>query len=273
VTVRSIPAAAGSILKTSHEADMLQCIWKGRNMDQDRALTIKQEQFNAAMELYEQGSIYTGIGRLVSILVVSLQLFLLYLVSPLSLGVPGQILSFLAAYLAADFLNGLVHMYMDNNDNYESLAGPLIAAFHLHHRTPLYKPNPLLMVYFNESGSKVWLVGYLLAAAILIITIPMHPVVSTIMVYIGILSSVAEVTHYCCHVADTGIIRLINTSGVFMSKRHHARHHLADNVDYAFLSGLTDPLLNVIAKKFFRGYKTTTDLHYAAYTGRGTENR
>jgi hypothetical protein len=58
-----------------------------------------------------------------------------------------------------------------------------------------------------------------------------------------------------------------------MSKRHHARHHLADNVDYAFLNGLTDPLLNVIAKKLYPGYKDTTDLHYAAYTGKGTDNR
>lgn len=242
-------------------------------MTQDTALALKQQQFNAAMELYEKNSTYTGIGKLVSVLNVSLQAYLLYLVLPLSLGWPLQILAFFTAYLAADFLNGLVHMYMDNNDSYDSPAGPMIAAFHLHHRTPLYKKNPLPVVYFNESGSKVWLVGYLLAAAVLIVTTPVPPLVSTIIVYVGILSSFAEVTHYCCHVTDTRITRFINRSGIFMSKRHHARHHLADNVDYAFLNGLTDPLLNVIAKKFYPGYKSTTDLHYAAYTGKGTDNR
>jgi hypothetical protein len=239
----------------------------------DPALALKQMQFNAAMDLYENRSTYRGIGKLVSILVVSLQLLLLYLALPLSLGLPLQILSFLTAYLAADFLNGLVHMYMDNNDNYESPAGPLIAAFHLHHRTPLYKKNPLLLVYFNESGSKIWLVGYLLIAAILIGTASVPPVVSYVLMYIGILSSFAEVTHYCCHVTDSGMTRLINTSGVFLSKRHHARHHLADNVEYAFLHGFTDPILNVISKKLYRGYKHTTDLHYFNYTGKGTENR
>jgi len=242
-------------------------------MTQDPGLALKQQQFNSAMELHESGSTYTGIGKLVSILNVSLQLYLLYLLLPLSLGLPLQILAFFTAYLAADFLNGLVHMYMDNNDNYESPAGPMIAAFHLHHRTPLYKKNPLPVVYFNESGSKIWLVGYLLAAAVLIVTTPVHPVVSTIIVYVGILSSVAEVTHYCCHVTDTRITRIINRSGIFLSKRHHARHHLVNNVDYAFLNGLTDPLLNVIARKLYPGYKSTTDLHYAAYTGKGTDNR
>jgi hypothetical protein len=242
-------------------------------MIQDPALVLKQQQFNSAMELFEKKRIYTFIGKLVSILVVSLQFFLLYLVQPLSLGLPLQILSFFAAYLAADFLNGLVHMYMDNNDSYDSLAGPLIAAFHLHHRTPIYKTNPLPIVYFNESGSKVWLVGYLLSAAILINTKLLPPFIFWTLVYVGILSSFAEVTHYCCHVADSGITRLINRSGFFLSKQHHARHHLADNVDYAFLNGFTDPLLNIIAKKFYPGYKNTTDMHYAAYTGKGTENR
>lgn len=242
-------------------------------MIDDQVLTLKQQQFNAAMELYEQKSIYTGIGKVVSILVVSLQLLVLYLVLPLSLGAPLQVLSFFTAYLAADFLNGLVHMYMDNNGNYDSPVGPLIAAFHLHHRTPLYKEKTLPVVYFNESGSKIWLVGYLLAAALLIESAILPPFLSWTLAYIGIVSSFAEVTHYCCHVPDSGITRVINRSGVFLSKRHHARHHIADNVDYAFLNGLTDPLLNVIAKKFYRGYKNTTDLHYAAYTGKGTENR
>ncbi len=242
-------------------------------MTQDQALALKQTQFNAAMELFEQRSIYKGIGTLVSLLNVSLQVFLLYLVLPLSLGLLLQLLSFLAACLATDFLNGLVHMYMDNNDNYTSSAGPLIAAFHLHHRTPLYKENSLPIVYFNETGSKIWLVGYLLAAAFLIHAAVLPPFLSWTLMYVGILSSFAEVTHYCCHVPDTWATRFLNRSGIFLSKRHHARHHLADNVDYAFLNGFTDPLLNVIAKKLYPGYKKTTDLHYANYTGKGTDNR
>ena len=242
-------------------------------MVHDQALELKQNQFNAAMDLYENAGIYQMIGKAVSLTNVSLQVYLLYLVLPHSIGLPQQMLVFFAAYVAADFINGLVHMYMDNNDNYDSMAGPLIAAFHLHHRTPLYKKNNILLVYFNESGAKNWLVGYLLLAVILIKTLSIPPAISYLLAYIGILSSVAEVSHYCCHVVDSGITRSLRSIGLFLSKKHHARHHIADNVNYAFLNGLTDPILNMIARKYFRGYKNTTDLHYAAYTGSGTANR
>lgn len=242
-------------------------------MVQELALELKQSQFNAAMERYEQKSVYRMLGKMVSLANVSLQLFLLYLVLPLSIGAPLQISALFTAYVATDFLNGLVHMYMDNNDSYASPAGPLIAAFHLHHRTPLYKKNNILLVYFNESGAKNWLVGYLLPAVLLVKTASLHPVIAYIIVYIGILSSVAEASHYCCHVVDSGVTRSLRTAGLFLSKKRHARHHLEDNAQYAFLNGLTDPLLNIIARTFFRGYKNTPDRHYAAYTGVGTANR
>jgi hypothetical protein len=242
-------------------------------MDVDPALQIKQIQFNAAMALYEKSGVYKLISKSVSVANISLQLYLLYLILPLSLGLPLHVLAVLAAYPVTDFINGLVHMYMDSNDNYDSPAGPFIAAFHLHHRTPLYRKNNILLVYFNESGSKIWLVGYLLAAAVLIGTTPVHPVFAAIIVYVGILSSVAEVSHYCCHVTDSRTSRLLTHLGLFLPKKHHGRHHVADNVNYAFLNGMTDPLLNLIARKFSPGYKNTTDRHYAAYTGSGSANR
>jgi hypothetical protein len=246
---------------------------EGHVMTQIPVLEAKKLQFNTAMELYENAIVYQIIGKIVSLANVSLQLYLLWLVLPLSIGVPLQLAAFVAAYVLTDFLNGLVHMYMDNNDSYDSIAGPLIAAFHLHHRTPLYKKNPIPVVYFNESGAKNWLVGYLLLAAFLIKTSSVHPAISYILVYVGILSSVAEVSHYCCHTVDGRMTNLLRKAGLFLSKKHHARHHLEDNVQYAFLNGVADPLLNTIARTFFRGYKNTTDRHYAAYTGSGTANR
>jgi len=242
-------------------------------MSQGAALELKQKQFNAAMERYEKVGIYKAIYTAVSVANVSLQVYLLYLVLRYSIGATFQMLSFIAAYVAADFINGLVHMYMDGNDAYESPAGPLIAAFHLHHRTPLYKRNNLLIVYFNESGAKNWLVGYLLLAALLIRTAPVHPVLAYTLVYFGILSSAAEVSHYCCHVMDSRTVRYLRYFGLLLSKKHHGQHHISDNVNYAFLNGFTDPLLNVIARKFSGGYKNTTDKHYAMYTGSGTANR
>ncbi|MCX5856843.1 MAG: hypothetical protein NTZ57_02870 [Deltaproteobacteria bacterium] len=170
----------------------------------------------------------------------------------------------MVAYVLTDFINGLVHMYMDNNDRYDSVAGPLIANFHMHHKIPRYKRNNLLLVYFNETGSKVWLVGYLLAVSLLL-EVGLDPVVLYILVYIGILSSFAEVSHYLCHTSPAKMSIFLGNIGILLSKRHHAEHHIEDNTSYAFLNGFTDPLLNLIAARFYKGYKQTTDLHYLQY--------
>jgi len=242
-------------------------------MDRDTSLESKQRQFNAAMERYEQVAAWRIVGRVVSAANVSLQLYLLSTVWPASIGPWGQLLALALAWVVADFVNGLVHMYMDGNDAYESAVGPLIAAFHLHHRTPLYKRSNLLLVYFNESGAKLWLVGYLLLGAVALRAFAVPPLLAWVFVYVGILSSVAEVSHYCCHTVDSSWARWLGRAGLLLSMKHHAPHHREDNVNYAFLNGLTDPLLNLIARRFFRGYKGATDRHYATYTGSGTSNR
>jgi sterol desaturase/sphingolipid hydroxylase (fatty acid hydroxylase superfamily) len=175
-------------------------------------------------------------------------LHLAYRVWPQSIGAEWQALSFLVAYLITDFISGLVHMYMDNNDRYDSLAGPLIANFHLHHKIPLYKKNNLFIVYFNETGSKIWLVGYLLLLSFIQGRFDVHSIVAYTLVYIGILSSVAEVSHYLCHSSTSTMARFLGSADVLLSKRHHAIHHLQDNANYVFCNGWTDPLLNRIAE-------------------------
>lgn len=236
-------------------------------------LTEKQEQFNAAMELYNSKGGYHVFGVIVSIMNVSLQGYLLYRVWPLSIGAGRQLFSLIVAYLLADFINGLVHMYMDNNDRYDSIAGPLIANFHLHHKTPQYKRRNLLVVYFMESGSKVWLTGYLLLVVSLAGAANTGPTVSYILVYIGILSSIAEVSHYLCHSSISAAAGLLADCGLLLSKRHHARHHLQDNSSYAFLTGISDPLLDRIAAVCYKGYKGRSDLHYARYDAVESESR
>ena len=171
--------------------------------------------------------------------------------------------------MLADFVNGLVHLYMDSNDRYDSLAGPLVANFHLHHKTPRYEPHPLPVVYFIESGSKVWLVPCLTGVALLTMVDGISPLLLLVLVYTGILSSVAEVSHYLCHTSASPLAGFLGNCGILLSKRHHAAHHRQDNVSYAFLNGITDPILDRIAAKFAKGYKNHTDLHYAAYEGAG----
>jgi len=235
--------------------------------------TVKQQQFNAAMALYTSQSRYKVFGLLVSTTNISLQIYLLYRIWPVSIGPGWQVVTIVAAYLLTDFINGLVHMYMDNNDRYASLDGPLIANFHLHHKTPQYKKQNLLMVYFTETGSKVWLVGYLLLISALQATFGINPALLYTLVYIGILSSVAEVSHYLCHSSTSPIAVFLAKIGLLLSKRHHAQHHLQDNNGYAFLNGFTDPVLDLIAAACCKGYKQQTDLHYAQYITPDTESR
>lgn len=218
------------------------------------------------MELYENRAGYKLFGKCVAVANVSLQLFLLLRALEFSIGPVRQAAAVAAAYLAADFVNGLVHLYMDNNDNYGSAAGPLIANFHLHHRTPRYRDSNLFAVYFVETGSKVWLVPYLCAAALLAGQPGLSPVLLYVLAYTGILSSVAEVSHYLAHNSVSPLAGFLARVRLLLPKRLHARHHMNDNVCYTFLNGVTDPLVDRIAGKYYGGYKNGTDLHYAGYS-------
>jgi len=185
----------------------------------------------------------------------------------LSIGFGWQIAAVIAAYLLTDFVNGLVHLYMDHNDRYESWAGPLIANFHLHHRTPRYQDSNIFVIYFMETGSKAWMVFYLAAVAVLFHLPGVHPVLLYTLTYVGILSSVAELSHYLAHNSMSRVPMFLASVKLLLPKRQHAAHHLQDNVSYTFLNGVTDPLVNGIAGRYFPGYKSTTDLHFAKYSG------
>lgn len=239
----------------------------------DLDLKVKQKQFNAAMELYNTKRRYKLLGTLISVINISLQIYLLCLLPGITTGAGWQIFSVVSAFVLADLVNGLVHMIMDNNDRYDSVAGPLIAQFHLHHRTPMYRKHPLPVVYFNETGSKIWLTVYLAAIALALAISAPNPVLVHILVYLGILSSVAEVSHYLCHSSTSGTAMFLGRIGVLLAKPHHAKHHLHDNNNYAFLNGCSDPLINLIAGKCYQGYKKTTDRHFALYAGAESENR
>lgn len=236
-------------------------------------LSEKQLQFNAAMERYTTRPVYRRFGYVIAVLNVSLQAVLLVSLISLPLDAPHFLLAFIAAYLLTDFVNGLVHMYMDNNERYTSIDGPLIANFHLHHKQPMYARRPVAVVYFLESGSKVWLVPTLALVVILRFTTDLDPLLIHILVYFGILSSVAEVSHYLCHTSTARLPQLLASCGLLLSKRRHARHHLQDNCNYTFLNGWTDPLVNLIAARLCGGYKLRSDRHFAGYSGLEGDSR
>lgn len=238
---------------------------KLQNEDLDISdLNTKQAQFNAAMARFNSQKRFAWTGNLVATSSVIMQLLLLYRLWEVEIGFVAQVLVFILAYVLTDFLNGLIHLLMDHHERYDSFYGPLVAHFHLHHQTPRYTKKPLLSVYFHETGAKLWLVPFLLMA--LVFRDGFSPLAFHTLVYIGILSSVAEVSHYLCHTSMSRTALFLARKRILLSKKHHAPHHAADNMNYAFLNGISDPLINVIAEKFFRGYKQTTDLHFSGYT-------
>lgn len=236
-------------------------------------LTEKQTQFNAAMARYERHWVFRRTKDAVAVVVVGLQATMLVFLSSLPIGPVEHAAVLVSAYALADFVNGWVHLYMDNSENYASTMGPFFASFHLHHRTPKYRRRPLIVVYCAEAGSKLWLAGaeIPITAAIWFGFVP--PWLAYLMFYFAVLSCVAEVSHYLCHVPQTQLTRWLGRLRLIMPARYHARHHREDNVQYAFLNGMSDPVLDWIARRWYPGYKTTTDTHYAHYSGGDTSNR
>lgn len=232
----------------------------------------KQKEFNKAMERYHNDTRYALVYRWVSFFNVSMQVLLFFVA--ISLDVPwfGVGVSLFIAYFITDFVNGLVHMYMDNNANYTSLWGPFIASFHLHHKTQKYKESNIFSIYLHESGPKFWLVIYLSIVGLLSFT-ALAPMLMMILIMVGILSSVAEVSHYLCHNATSPLVAVLQKYRILLPMSHHKEHHEKDNVGYAFLNGMSDVLIDKIAAKLYAGYQQNTDRHFENYEGVGTSNR
>lgn len=225
------------------------------------------------MHRYTTHKFYSWFNRFISTLNFSMQIILIGFIIDIPISIPLQFLAFIIAYLLTDFINGFIHMVMDNTDNYTSIFGPFIANFHRHHQTPMYTKRPIPIVYFNESGAKIWLVPYLIFVIVLLLGFNMSPMLLHALVYIGILSSVAEISHYLCHTSNSKIVRFLGRYRILLSRQHHELHHQCDNMHYAFLNGVSDSILNWIAKRIYPGYKKTTDLHFAHYSPDDTLKR
>ncbi len=235
-------------------------------------INTKQISFNLAMKKYHEKKRYGYIYLLVSFLNVGMQFYLLSVLFTLNFQWHLFLVIFLLAYFLTDFINGYIHLYMDNNHNYEGIMGPFVASFHLHHRHPTYANFSLPRIYFNESGAKFWLVLFLLLTIVLSFT-QINSYLLMTLIFIGILSSVAEVSHFLCHNGKSSTVLFLQNIGILLSMKHHRKHHEEDNQSYAFLNGMSDFFLDKIAKRFYDGYQNYSDLHAKAYVGEDTRNR
>lgn len=228
----------------------------------------KAQEFSLAIKKYESNPYYVYFEHSLALLIVLLQLIgLLYLSGLAFQSVWGILLTLIFSYFLSDFFNGLVHMIVDNNTAYASAMGPFIAAFHLHHFKGRYQVKHPLKIYFVESGHKFWLAIYLVILTWLQAYLRDYPYLILGLVSFAIFSSLAEVSHYWCHHPEKSakLIKQLQKYRILLSLKHHRIHHIQDNRNYAFLNGMSDPILNIIAKFFYKGYQNYSDKHVAFY--------
>lgn len=247
------------------------------NSNRENNLDSKVNEFIQAIQKYLGHRRYKFFETLVSFLIITLQAITLFnlIYTYENSSFFYLILVLVIAYVATDLVNGLVHMYMDNNTYYSCLVGPYIAAFHLHHAKSIYQIRHPLKVYFDESGTKFWLLVYLFILVSIQLNVHLGVFLNVGLVAFGIFSSVAEVSHYWCHNATekNRLILWLQNNHVLLSKEHHKAHHCSDNTQYAFLNGVTDPLLNLIAGYHYKGYKNYADKHTRIYIQRTLHSR
>jgi hypothetical protein len=168
-------------------------------------------------------------------------------------------------------MSGIVHLWADNNHDYNNVVyGPLIAAFHLHHKQPKYKNKNIVHMYFSENGSKIWLLICILAY--ILCGNSLHKYVKIFLINFFLLSSFAEVSHYLCHNSTNKFVKYLQKYNIILRPVRHQLHHEEDNKNYTFLNGCTDFIVNYIAKQYYKGYKSHADIHSLDYTGQ-TANR
>lgn len=229
----------------------------------------KQQDYEVAITKYNTNPWYTRIEFFSSIIIVALQcitaanLFFYH--------VPIHLLAFammlIITYFLTDFINGIVHMVVDNSAHYTSVIGPFVAAFNLHHTRLTYKSKHVIKIYFEESGHKLWLVFYLIILFTMQCSISINFYINVGLVALGIFSSFAELSHFWCHHASQShpLIRVLQQYRLLLCVHHHKIHHRDDNVNYAFLNGWSDPILNVIARYCCAGYKNRSDQYVMRY--------
>lgn len=241
---------------------------KTKSNTEHNTVDTKAKEYAVAIEKYYGIAWYGRVEVFSSVIVVSLQIVTLIKLfeNYTATSIIAIIATAIFAYIITDFISGIAHMIGDSNTHYTSIIGPFIAVFHLHHSKLIYKNKHPIKIYFYESGQKFWMILYLSALLIMQSYANVAFCLDLFLVAIGIFSSFAELSHFWCHnkTQCNIIIQSLQKYRILLSMQHHGFHHRNDNTHYAFLNGMTDPLVNLIANHFCKGYKNHADLHLTA---------
>jgi hypothetical protein len=184
-----------------------------------------QLQFSVANKQYISKKIYRFLDTLNSVLVVYIQITSFFYSVFL-------ILSAVLACFLADFINNLVHIYIDSNDRYTSLSGPFIATFHTHNIKQRYNYRNIFNMYFFGFCIKFQLPLTPVFLLTLCVILPENESLPFFVIVFWILSSIAEFSHYLCH--NSKSVFLIQRVKLIIPKENHKKHHIYDGVNYIF---------------------------------------
>ncbi|WP_426572036.1 fatty acid desaturase CarF family protein [Aquihabitans sp. McL0605] len=170
----------------------------------------------------------------------------------LSLGVVlGMVLAAGAAYLAADFLSGLVHALCDNLGSVETpvVGQKFIRSFREHHSDPLDMTRGDF-VRVNADNFLVCLP--VLIPVLLWVDVDEHLFAATFVLALTGLVIVTNQIHKWAHIARIGepvpaSVGWLQRRGVILSPEHHDIHHTPPHEShYCITSGVTNPFLTRI---------------------------
>lgn len=144
------------------------------------------------------------------------------------------IVSLVAAYIVADALSGIYHIITDYGWNIPHQ----VKLFKYHHE------NPETMTFDWQP--------FLAGIPICFLAFWAYPV---FFITLGLCLCLSQVAHLYTHRKAPYIIKILQQTGLFISKKHHYAHHGGQfNKNFCIFSGWNDFWLNPIAK-YLEKYK------------------
>uniref|UniRef100_A0A6C0IMK7 Lipid desaturase domain-containing protein n=1 Tax=viral metagenome TaxID=1070528 RepID=A0A6C0IMK7_9ZZZZ len=151
--------------------------------------------------------------------------------------------------ITADFISGLVHIYLDNSKvNYsETIIDYFKIGFQVHHLYPIFQ-----WVYYKDfqphyEANTIFFINIVMS----IVNILTYN--SLLIHYTLYLTLVMQMNHYWCHAIITKkhvpyIVHKLQDFGLLLNYKVHAKHHITFDNSFCFVNGICDPIFNYISK-------------------------
>jgi len=152
-----------------------------------------------------------------------------------------SVINLLLLVYLADFISGLLHIFLDNYTGDNPYIKPHAQGFQNHHADPKEFTQREIFTVFTEPGHSV----------ILFNLINSYFLNFYFLIFTGLVN-IVQLTHYQAHcinhktfsksVADFFII--LQKYGIILSTENHSKHHKTFDNNFCILTGWANPVLN-----------------------------